>query len=335
MVSSRIRRTLSFNKPNPNRQSPPPPSHPNNKEKSYHVRSVSLPCRSHPLLSTLKDEINELKSWASSKVDVRTSAWLCDGLMRLKDVHDSVDDLLQLPQTQESLRRRSDWIENLLEDFLRFVDVYGIFRAALVTLKEEQLTAQVAIRRRRDQYESKIASYVKARKNMEKEMEKLVSTVRQCSVTPPPPPPLGGGGGSLLVSSEGDLELAGILRDVNEVTVLVSVCVFNGISKSSAAAKCKPWMGFNKLWKLNKKMINKKNKEMKDHHYNQGIREFEEVEVEKLMRLRKLQGEEEVRRVLMKLEKLENSIGGIENESEKMFRSLINTRVSLLNIRTQ
>ncbi|RZC45700.1 hypothetical protein C5167_038644 [Papaver somniferum] len=321
MAVSRIRRTLSFNKPNLNHQtsfSSPKGG------KSYHVRSVSLPCRTHPLLSQLKDEINELKTWAS-KVDDRTSSWLCDGLMMLKDVHDSVDDLLQLPQTQASLRRRSDWVENLLEDFLRFVDVFGIFRASLVTLKEEQLSAQVAIRRRRD-YESKLSSYAKARRNMEKEMEKLVSIVRsigRCSL----PPPVGCA--SLLASStstQNEIELAGILKDVNEVTVLVSVCVFNGISKSSMGGKYKAWASLS-LWKNN-------NKEMMNKDF-QGIREFEEVEIEKLMRLRKQKEEEEVKRVLIKMENLENSIEGIEKESEKMFRSLLNTRVSLLNICTQ
>ncbi|KAI3894015.1 hypothetical protein MKX03_034908 [Papaver bracteatum] len=309
MAVSRIRRTLSFNKPNLNHQtsfSSPKGG------KSYHVRSVSLPCRTHPLLSQLKDEINELKTWAS-KVDDRTSSWLCDGLMMLKDVHDSVDDLLQLPQTQASLRRRSGWVENLLEDFLRFVDVFGIFRASLVTLKEEQLSAQVAIRRRRD-YESKLSSYAKARRNMEKEMEKLVSIVRsigRCSL----PPPVGCA--SLLASStstQNEIELAGILKDVNEVTILVSMCVFNGISKSSVGGKYKAWANDERF---------------------QGIREFEEVEIEKLMRLRKQKEEEEVKRVLIKMEKLENSIEGIEKESEKMFRSLLNTRVSLLNICTQ
>ncbi|MCL7040589.1 hypothetical protein MKW94_015999 [Papaver nudicaule] len=320
MAVSRIRRTLSFNKPNLNHQTSI--STPNG-GKTYHVRSVSLPCRTHPLLSQLKDEINELKAWAS-KVDDRTSSWLCDGLMMLKDIHDSVDDLLQLPQTQASLRRRSDWVENLLEDFLRFVDVFGIFRASLVALKEEQLSAQVAIRRRRD-YEPKISSYAKARRNMEKEMEKLVSIVRsigRCSF----PPPVGCA--SLLASStstQNEIELAGILKDVNEVTVLVSMCVFNGISKSSMGGKYKAWASLS-LWKNN-------NKEMMNKDF-QGIREFEEVEIEKLMRLKK-QGEEEVKRVLIKMKNLENSIEGIEKESEKMFRSLLNTRVSLLNICTQ
>ncbi|XP_010266123.1 PREDICTED: uncharacterized protein LOC104603726 [Nelumbo nucifera] len=301
-----FRRTLSF----PNQH----PSRPSRPQKSYHIRSTSLPCRAHPQISQLKDEINELKTWESKALS-RNSAWLCDGLSRLRCIHDSLDDLLQLPQTQDSLRRQSHWVEKLLEDFLRFVDVYGIFRAALLALKEEHLAAQVAIRRRD---ESKIASYVKARKKMEKEMSKLVSVVRCIGKSMVP--------GAVSVS-DGDAELAAVLKDVNDVTVSVSILLFNGIlssssPSSSSSLSSKSWM----LWRPSKKT--------KKIEAEEGIRELEEVRVESLCRLKK-QGEEEVRMTLRRMQALEDCIGGIESESERVFRSFINTRVSLLNILTQ
>lgn len=180
-------------------------------------------------------------------------------------------------------------------------------------LKEEQLAAQVAIRRRD---ESKIASYMKTRKNMDKEMAKLVSVVR-CIGRSSVPVSV-----SVPVSDDDDAELAGILRDVNEVTVSVSISLFNGISSSSSKT-CKSWMG----WRLSRrtKMMKKE----------KGIRELEEViGVESLWGLRK-QGDEEVRMALRRMQALEECIGGIESGSERVFRSLINTRVSLLNILTQ
>ncbi|KAK8642294.1 hypothetical protein V6N13_011645 [Hibiscus sabdariffa] len=162
-----FRRSLSFpNKPTCNRPSKPPISQP--------FRSISLPCRSHPLISQLKDEISELKT-LSSNPDNRTSAWICDGLSRLKDVHDSFHDILQLPQTQELLSHKREWVEKLLEDFLRFVDVYGIFQTSFLSLKEEQLAARVALRRKDD---SRIAMYLKRRKKIAKEIAKLVSSIR-------------------------------------------------------------------------------------------------------------------------------------------------------------
>ncbi|XP_042486606.1 uncharacterized protein LOC122066848 [Macadamia integrifolia] len=304
MVVAGFRRSLSISTSSPRR--PPPP------EKSHHTRSISLPCNSHPLISQLKDRINKLRSWESEAAATRpSSASLCDGLTHLKKVHDCFDDLLHLSQTQDSLRHRSDWVEKLLEDFLRFVDVYGIFRASLVALKEEHLAAQVAIRRRD---ESKMASYVKALKTMDKEMRKLASVVRgigKCSSS------------ALAFVSNGDAELAAILRDVKEVTVTVSVALFHGLSSSSLSAKS--WMVVG--WRLLSK-TQEKTKEEK------GIRELEEAGKQSLRCLRK-KGDEEVRIALEKLQALEDCIGGIESGNERVFRSLMNTRVSLLNILTQ
>ncbi|XP_043714510.1 uncharacterized protein LOC122662869 [Telopea speciosissima] len=302
MVVAGFRRSLSFSTSSPRR---PPPQ-----EKSHHIRSISLPCNSHPLISQLKDKINVLRSWESEAITTRpSSASLCAVLNHLKNLHDCLDDLLDLPQTQDSLRRRSDWVEKLLEDFLRFVDVYGIFQASLVALKEEQLTVQVAIRRRD---ESKMSSYVKALKKMDKEMRKLTSTVRCIGKS---------SSSALTFVSNGDAELAAILRDVNEVTVMVSVALFHGMSSSSSSAKS--WMVG---WRLSKRY--QKMKEEK------GIREFEEAGVQSLSCLRK-KGNDEMRMALGKLQTLEDCIGRIESGSERVFRSLINTRVSLLNILTQ
>ncbi|KAG6648330.1 uncharacterized protein LOC122317374 [Carya illinoinensis] len=298
----RFRRSLSFpNKINPNRPVTKPPI-------SYHIRSVSLPCRSHPLVSQLKDEIIELKSWVS-KPDTRTSAWLCDGLSRLKNVIDYLDDILQLPQAQETLRQRcqSLWVEKLLEDFLRFVDVYGIFRTSVLALKEVQSAAQVAMRKRD---ESKVASYVKSRKQMAKEMGKLVSTVRNVRVP-----------ARSESISVGDAELMGVIGDVIEATVTVSVTLFNGISASFTSRKSS-WVGLG-LYKKTKKT-----------KVEEGIAEFQQVGVEGLWGLRK-KAEEEVRMALKKMQDMEVCIGDIENGSERVFRSLINARVSLLNALTQ
>ncbi|CBI18873.3 unnamed protein product, partial [Vitis vinifera] len=223
MVAAVFRRTLSF--PNSSLSRPSKPA------KTYHVRSISLPCRPHPLISQLKEEIKELRAW-ESKLGERTSAWLCEGLSRLRTVHYSLDDILQLPQTQELLRRQPAAVEKLLEDFLGFVDLYGRFQTSVLALKEEQSAAQVAIRRRD---ESKVALLSKTAKRVK---------VEEC------------------------------------------------------------------------------------------IQEFQQVGIDIFWGLKK-KGNEEVRIDLKRMQALENCIRGIELCSERVFRSLINTRVSLLNILTQ
>ncbi|KAL4271570.1 hypothetical protein GQ457_13G007870 [Hibiscus cannabinus] len=296
-----FRRSLSFPNKALNRPSKPPISH--------HIRSISLPSRSHPLISQLGHEITELKAWSLNPGN-RTSAWLCDGLVRLKDVHDSLHDLLQLPQTRELLSHKREWVEKLLEDFLRFVDVYGIFQSSFLALKEEQLAARVALRRKDD---SKIAVYLKSRKKMAKEIAKLVSSIR-CDVGPC------SYSGPAFVSIA-DTELTGVIGDVVEVTVLVSVALFNGISTSFGSRK-PSWTGL----RLTKKAKKEKMEE--------SIKEFQQIGEADMWGLRKKE-DEELRMVLNRMQELERCMADIENGSEKTFRSLIKTRVSLLNTLTK
>ncbi|CAN4094067.1 unnamed protein product [Withania somnifera] len=296
-----FRRSLSF---------PNQPNHSTKPRKTFHVRSASLPCRSHPLISQLKDDLNGLKSWAF-KPENRTCIWLSDGLNQLKIVHESLDDLLQLPQTRESLHAHSDLVEKLLDDFLHFVDVYGIFQTLILTFKEEHLAAQVAVRRKD---ETKIASYLKALRKMAKEMDKLACNV-QCIgkyIVPQ----------QIVSVPDGGAELAEVMKDIIEVTQLVSIALFNGLAVPMAFPKpssCS-WIG-----------LGKKTKKVKE---DEGIMEFVEMGLENLLRKNKADIEE-VKIVSKKMHELEDCICGIEICGEKVFRSLINARVSLLNVFTQ
>ncbi|KAB2082300.1 hypothetical protein E1A91_A05G192900v1 [Gossypium mustelinum] len=294
-----FRRSLSF--PNKTLTRPPKP------QISHHIRSISLPCRSHPLITQIKDEITDLKTWSRSP-EKPTSAWLCDGLLRLKDLQDSLHDILQLPQTQQLLSHKREWVEKLLEDFLRFVDVYGIFQTSFLSLKEEQLAARVALRRKDD---SRIAVYLKGRKKMAKEIAKLVSSIRCIGRYSFP--------ASAFVSIL-DTELTGVISDIIEVTVSVSVALFNGISMAFTSSKSS-WIRL---------ALTKKSKKVK---IEGSIKEFEEMGEANVWSLRR-KGDEEVRMVLERMQNLERCIADIESGSDKAFRSLINTRVSLLNTLT-
>ena len=166
---------------------------------------------------------------------------------------------------------------------------------------EEQLAAQVAIRRRD---EPKAAQFVKCQKKMEKEMRKLGSTVRSAGRFP-----------------NGDGELISIIRDVNHATILVSIALFNGVSSSSSSRRFQ-WKGLRLTKKAKKEKV------------EECIQEFQEVGMEIFCGLKK-KGDEEVRIGLKRMHALESCINGIELCSERVLRSLLNTRVSLLNILTQ
>ncbi|XP_068639333.1 uncharacterized protein [Aristolochia californica] len=288
MVVSSFRRSISL----PKHTRPAP-------VKSLHVRSTSLPNRFDPLIAQLKDQIHGLKSWHSAP-DRLTSAWVCSGLNRLKLIHDSLDDFIQLPQSQDSLRRRSHLVENLLEHFLRFADAFGIFRAALVAFLEEMKATQVAIRSRRQECESRVDAYVKCRRRLKKEVLPLLAVVREIAKK-----------AMVVPAEEEEMELAGILREVSLVTVRVSAAVFGAVVGSQGSSRS--FMGLRRRKR------------------EERLREFEEASGEEVRRFMK----REEKTALRRLEALEKCVAGFERESEKVFGSVIRTRVSLLNVVTQ
>ncbi|XP_068645279.1 uncharacterized protein [Aristolochia californica] len=289
MVVSSFRRSISLPKP-----TPPAP------EKSLHVRSTSLPNRFHPVIAQLKDQIDGLKSWLFAP-ERSTSDWVCNGLNRLKLMHQSLDDFIQLPQSRDSLRRRTHWVENLLEHFLRFADAFGIFRSALVALREEMQVTQVAIRSRRRESESRLDAYVMCRRRLKKEVLPLLAVLREIAKKAT----------VAAAEEEEEKELAGILREVNLVTVGVSAAVFGAVVGSQGSSRS--FMGLRRRKR------------------EERLKEFEEASGEEVRRLMK----REEKTALRRFEALENCVAGFERESESLFRSLIGTRVSLLNVLTQ
>ncbi|XP_073036612.1 uncharacterized protein [Primulina eburnea] len=118
---------------------------------------------------------------------------------------------------------------------------------------------------------------------------------------------------------DGESELIQTIEDVLQVTSLVSVSLFGGISASFAIRK-RSYMGLKSgRWTKNSKI-------------EVGIRKIEEIDMENLWALSKKV--EEARTVSKKLHELEDCIVEIEACGEKAFRSSINTRVSLLNLLT-
>ncbi|GAB4828420.1 hypothetical protein Ancab_035418 [Ancistrocladus abbreviatus] len=310
MVVGRYRRTVSFPNPSQTRPSKPPSN-------SYHTRSTSLPCRSsHPLIPHLKAEINGLKSWlnesrANSLNGKRrtTSSWLNNGLSKLKSIHESLDDILQLPQTQDSLSSRPDFVDKALEDFLRFVDVYGIFQTSMLGLQQELSAAQVAIRRKDN---SKLGLYVKGQTEAAKEMSKLLSIVRCIE--------------RQTVSDQDNVdddEISLLICDVHEVTTSVSAVVFDGIAAWLMPARRLSWIGSSLGF-------SRRAGRQKVEEQGKGIG------IEDLWGLRKKGGGDEEMRMglLKKMKELEDCVSGLENGSERVFRSSICIRVSLLNVLT-
>ncbi|KQK16702.1 uncharacterized protein LOC100821790 [Brachypodium distachyon] len=272
---------------------------------AYHERSVSLPCRPHnPALAHLQAHILGVRAWAAGP-----SAAIAAGLELLASLHASLADLLALPEAQAALLPSSSSNgDRLLDAFLRLADAHGCFQETLLALKRDVAEALAAVRRRDG---ARLASAVRSQRRAGKELARLASLVRPPSSTRMMSP-LGG-----IVGHGGSNEFCGVLMEAAAATAAASAALFGAVaamsasvaaSASASACSCKRTAALVCLVKTTKT----KGK-------CSGSSSM---------------GEEEEAAMAERLEELEECVEEMEAGGEKVFRSLVQTRVSLLNIHT-
>ncbi|KAL2468125.1 hypothetical protein Fot_51650 [Forsythia ovata] len=143
---------------------------------AFHVRSNSLPSKSHPVIANVEDHICRLKS--SQEASVSASS-ICTNLASLRDLHEDINNLIQLPSVQKALIDENRANE-LLDGSLELVNICGIARDIILLTNESVEELESSLRRNRG-----IDTYMNSRKKIEKMVRKwiknLKSTFDQCS----------------------------------------------------------------------------------------------------------------------------------------------------------
>ncbi|KAJ3691303.1 hypothetical protein LUZ61_020467 [Rhynchospora tenuis] len=261
----------------------------NSRAASNHVRSMSLPCQSHPIISNLEQQIRVIRSF-SANPDA-SFLWIEAGLGQIEAVLTALEEFLHLGQTQETLSQAAS-TDSLLEDFLLLADIYSSFVSTIVSLKQHQADVQSALRRA-----DKIClvSAIKSQRFVEKEIAQLSSSLKNISKCRPP----------ALASNALEAEITGIMAEAVSTTAVASMALFSGVVAMSAAASSTKTSSTTRLFR--KLALNSSsNSRVSDEEF--GVAE--------------------------KFEQFEVCVGNVESCSERVFRRLINLRVSLLNIST-
>ncbi|KAE9612915.1 hypothetical protein Lal_00027418 [Lupinus albus] len=289
----------------------------------YGIRSISLPTRSHPSTIRIEEELNKLKSWetsSSSKVEK-----ICYGLSGLGELYKCVEDLLKLPLTQQALGQYQSekWVDELLEYPVRFLDILGETRDAIMSMKGGVIKLQSALRRRKIGdlgMETHISSYWSLRRNMRKECTKSMLSLRQIDQ-------------SFEASTPFDLDhhlssIVRVLREASWITTSIfqSLVVFLSSPIFRSRHKSK--------WSFVSRVVQKGLLVCNNQHEN--INELEKVDLtlsrmvmdspSKDFEAEKIQSaHRELEAVVLVIEVLESGL-------DCLFKHLINTRVSFLNI---
>jgi hypothetical protein len=266
------------------------------------VRSASVPCHTHPLLADVDDQLLALRSWTSNPGPKYPLS-----LAHVRALLCVLDELLRLPLAQAALARAgtTDSADGLLDGFLVLADAFGTFLAALVALRQHAAELRAAVRRRDG---AKLASAARAQRQAGKELEQLAAAVAREAARCARPVATGV---LLNARSPAEAEVARAVAEAVNDTAAAAAAVFLevGAVADAAAALASPASASPK------KRLPPRSKSKQ----------------------RTVLGDGEERRegaALEKLQELEQCVRELESESEKVFRSLVQTRVSLLNIHT-
>ncbi|KAF3440379.1 hypothetical protein FNV43_RR18663 [Rhamnella rubrinervis] len=289
----------------------------------YHVRSISFPARSHPTTSRVEEELNKFKTCSSS-----TSESICSGLSRLEDLYECVEDLLNMGSTQQVLSRHRDqkYVDELVDGSVKLVDICGILRDLMLQTNEHVRALQSALRRRKgdSSIETSITSYNCFRKKMKKDVKKLMMALKQVDKNFESSSP---------AVDQDDHHLCAVIRVLREacgmnISIFQSLCVF--LTVSGSKTKSSRWSLVSKL--MHKGSVVALACEDKEESV------YEMQGVDSALCMISLGAEyhaEKMQTGLKRLKALENSINGLENGLESVFRRLIKTRTSLLNVISQ
>ena len=272
-----------------------------------HVRSASVPCHTHPLLADVDDQLLALRSWTSNPGPKYPLS-----LAHVRALLCVLDELLRLPLAQAALSRAADSDDGLLDGFLVLADAFGTFLAALVALRQHAAELRAAVRRRDG---AKLASAARAQRQAGRELEQLANAVAREAARCARGPAAAAAGG---MGGETHAEAAEVARAVAEAvndTAAAAAAVFLEVGSvaDAAAALASPASASTKKSRL--PPLSRTSKQRTTVMGDGGEERREGAALEKL-------------------QELEQCVRELESESEKVFRSLVQTRVSLLNIHT-
>ncbi|CAN1770774.1 hypothetical protein LINPERHAP1_LOCUS11708 [Linum perenne] len=275
---------------------------------TFHARSNSFPSRTHPTVSEFDEQLCRLRQSQAAS----TSSSISHKLNGIQDVYECVDKLIQLPSTQQAMiHDQNELLDNeLLDGSLRVLDMCNTAKDALSQLKESVAELQSAIRRSRRRQGDLVTEtkrYLNSRKVVKKAILKALKGIENKKST------------SSNNETKKSTSSNNMLRETESVVVEVLGSLLSFISQSNSKSNS---------WSLVSKIMAAKKNEV-----SANTNEFAEVDaclktkVDACLKTNKSSEELQAH-----LKNLQPCIQDLEEGVECLFRCLIKTRSSILNI---
>ncbi|KAL9238470.1 hypothetical protein vseg_012887 [Gypsophila vaccaria] len=263
----------------------------------YHARSISLPSRPHPTAEQVTEQLCRLRSSQSASTSTTS---VSHGLNGLKDLYDCVDELLQQSLSQN---HNAKWVDEVLDGSLRLLDICSASRDALQQSREHLQDVQSALRRRSSGELSIVkeaAEYLNTRRSVKKTIKKCLKSLKPEAEQ----------------KDEANATIS-LLKDVQAITADTFKSLLSYIVGSQKNG-----------WSVVSKLINKNTKET-------SANDFEDVDatLNSLISQKKSGiSSSQMENLMSQTFKLESQIQDLDESLECLFRDLVKTRATLLNI---
>lgn len=274
---------------------------------SSSIRSISFPSRVHPNAERVEDAINKLRLDCSS-------GHVCSSLFGLEELYTCLDEYLNLPSTQQTLSQETSrhYVDDILDRSVKIMDICAMSRDLMAEIKERVRDLLSSIRRRKG--DSTVAAYSKFRNKVKKDAKRMTLELKQI---------LGN------MDQDSEPQAARVLREVNLSSCDVLKCLMVFLSSSKTPPS--KWSRVSR-WVHKAAAVDCEEKDdgelatvdscLADFYSRCGHAGSNHVE-------------KTHQTVQKQLESLELSIGSMEDRLECIFRRLIQSRASLLNIISQ
>ncbi|CAN0845526.1 hypothetical protein LINGRAHAP2_LOCUS4141 [Linum grandiflorum] len=278
---------------------------------TFHARSNSFPSRPHPLVSEFDEQLCRLRQ---SQAASTSSSSISHKLNGLQDVYYCVDKLIQLPSTQQAMTQQAmihDQNE-LLDGSLMVLDLCNTAKDALSQMKESVFELQSAIRRRQGDLVAETKKYLNSRKIVKKTIQKALKALKGMETKK-----------STSSNNENKKSTSTVtmLKESEYIVVEVLESLLSFISQSNSKSSS---------WSLVSKLIPAKKNEV-------AASENEFAQVDACLKTSKSSEEiqtplKNLQPCIQDLENLQPCVQDLEEGVESLFRCLIKTRASILNV---
>ncbi|CAN8327854.1 unnamed protein product [Cochlearia groenlandica] len=271
------------------------------------LRSISLPSRSHPSTTCIEKALNKVISTSTKSSSSSDSILMV--FADLEELYHCTGEFLKMGSTQRAMSCDELFMEEMLDSSLRLMDICNVSRDLMVESHEHVRNVHSCVRRKKvltiggEQVDEAVSSYVGFRKKMRKEAKKLLGSLKKINVV------------STSCSSSPKDEHVVAVMDAMRRVVSVSFIVLKSFLEFFSGRQS------NIKSKLALVLKTKK----KDHHHHEEIKnEFERLDSAICVSCDD--------GIQSNLEEVEMRIDRFEMYLEGLFRRLIRTRASLLNI---